>query len=105
MRSLSRCALIGFIALLVLLPLHEMVDPGEEWPFDDEVVVVLYSVLFIAAVTLRCRASADHLFTLVRAAARNRFGLNGRIRHSAVADIDPPRDESLPLLVLCQFRI
>jgi hypothetical protein len=94
MRSLSRCALIGF-----------MVDPGEEWPFDDEVVVVLYSVLFIAAVTLRCRASADHLFTLVRAAARNRFGLNGRIRHSAVADIDPPRDESLPLLVLCQFRI
>jgi hypothetical protein len=103
MRSLRRCALIGFIALLVLLPLHEMVDPGEEWPFDDEVVVVLYSVLFIAAVTLRCRASADHLFTLVRAAARNRFGLKKRIRPSPFPDIAPGRDESLALLSYASF--
>ena len=105
MRSLRKIALIGFIALLVLLPLHEIVDPGEEWPFDDEIAVVLYSALFIAAVFLTGRASTSYLFTVVRAAARYRLNLNNRIHQSPVSDVEPSRDEPLAHLALCQFRI
>ena len=105
MCSLRRFARIGFIALLILLPLHGIVDPGEQLPFDDEVVAVLYSALFIAAVSLTCRASARHLFTLVRAAARSRLGVNNTIPQSPVPDIEAARDESFAHRPLCQFRI
>lgn len=105
MRRFRRFGLIAFIALLVILPLHEVVDPGEQWPFDDEVVSVLFSALFIAAALLTCHVWGRELFVLVRAAARRRLGLNKTVTQTAVSAVAPPRDESLAHLVLCQFRI
>ena len=97
--------MIAFIALLVVLPLHEVVDPGEQRPFDDEVVSVLFSALFIAAALLTRHVWGRELLVLVRAAARCRLGLNKTVTHALVSAIAPPRDESLAHLVLCQFRI
>jgi hypothetical protein len=105
MRRFRRLGLIAFIALLVILPLHEVVDPGEQWPFDDEVVSVLFSALFIAAALLTCHAWSKELFVLVRAVARCRLGLNTTVTQTRVSAIAHPRDKSIAQLVLCQFRI
>ena len=91
--------------LLVVLPLHEVVDPGEQLPFDDEVVAVVFSALFITAVSLTCRTWGGELFVLLQAAARCRLGLNRTVTQTLIPAIEHPRDESLAHLVLCQFRI
>lgn len=105
MRRLRRFALIGFIALLVVLPLHEIADPGEQLPFDDEVVAVVFAALFITAASLTCRTRVRELFVLLQAAARCRLGLNLTVTQTVIPAVEPPRDESLAHLVLCQFRI
>lgn len=104
MRRFRRFALIGFIALLVVLPLHEIADPGEQLPFDDEVVAVVFAALFITAVSLTCRSLGRELFVLLQAAARRRFGLNPTTQ-TVIPAVESPRDKSLAHLVLCQFRI
>jgi hypothetical protein len=105
MRRFRRFALIGFIALLVVLPLHEVIDPGEQLPFDDEVVAVIFSAMFITAVSLTCRAWGGELLVLLQAAARRRLSVNQAVRQKVIPAIEPPRDQSLAHLVLCQFRI
>jgi hypothetical protein len=105
MRRFRRFALIGFIALLVVLPLHEIADPGEQLPFDDEVVAVVFAALFIAAASLTCRSLGRELFVLLQAAARRRLRLNPAVIQTVIPAIEPPRDKSLAHLVLCQFRI
>jgi hypothetical protein len=105
MRRFRRFGLIAFIALLVILPLHEVADPGEQLPFDDEVVSVVFGALFIAAALLTCHVWARELFVLVRAAARSRLGLNNTDAAALISVVAHPRDESLAHLVLCQFRI
>jgi hypothetical protein len=45
------------------------------------------------------------LFILLQAAARRRLGLNPTVTHMVIPAVEPPRDESLAHLVLCQFRI
>jgi hypothetical protein len=105
MRRFRRFALIGFIALLVVLPLHEIADPGEQLPFDDEVVAVVFAALFITATLLTCRSCGRELFALLRAAARVRTDPNRTVAPSWVRAIEPPRDQSSAHLVLCQFRV
>src|SRR5262245_22661895 len=105
MRRFRTFALIGFIALLVVLPLHEIADPGEQLPFDDEVVAVVFATLFITAASLTCRSLGLELFILLQAAARRRLGLNPTVTHMVILAVEPPRDESLAHLVLCQFRM
>ena len=105
MRRFRRFALIGFIALLVVLPLHEIADPGEQLPFDDEVVAVVFAALFITAASLTCRSWGRELFVLLQAAARCRLGLNPTVTQTVIPAVEPPGDESLAHLVLCQFRV
>ena len=105
MRRIRRFALIGFIALLVVLPLHEIVDPGEQLPFDDEVVAVLFSALFIVAASLTSRLWSRELFMLVKAVARLRLRMNTTATHVIFPTITTPGDKSLVHLVLCQFRV
>lgn len=104
MRRFRKFALIGFLALLVVLPLHEVADPGEQLPFDDEVVAVVFAALFITAVSLTCRTWGRELFVLLQAAARRRSP-NQTVTQTVIPAVEPPRDESLAHLVLCQFRI
>jgi hypothetical protein len=105
MRRFRRFALIVFIALLVVLPLHEVVDPGEQLPFDDEVVAVVFAALFITAASLTSRTWGGELFVLLQAAARRRLSRNQTVTQTVIPAVEPPRDESLAHLVLCQFRI
>lgn len=105
MRRFRRFALIGFIALLVVLPLYEVIDPGEQLPFDGEVVAVIFSGMFITAASLTCRAWGGGLVVLLQAAARCRLALNRTVTQTVIPAVEPPRDESLAHLVLCQFRI
>jgi hypothetical protein len=105
MRRFRRFALIAFIALLVVLPLHEIADPGEQLPFDDEVVAVVFAALFITATALTCRTCGREVFALLRAATRVRICPNRTAALSSVPAIEPPRDQSSAHLVLCQFRV
>lgn len=54
----KRGAVLLLIALLVLLPLYELVDIGEQWPHDGSVVLVLLSGLFLIGIAMLCRRLA-----------------------------------------------
>jgi hypothetical protein len=105
MHRFRKFALIGFIALLIVLPLHEVADPGEQLPFDDEVVAVVFAALFITAASLTCRSWGRELFVLLQAVARRRLGLNPLVTQTVIPAVEPPRDQSFAHLLLCQFRI
>jgi hypothetical protein len=105
MHRFRKFALIGFIALLIVLPLHEVADPGEQLPFDDEVVAVVFAALFITAASLTCRSWGRELFVLLQAVARRRLGLNPPVTQTVITAVEPPRDQSFAHLLLCQFRI
>jgi hypothetical protein len=89
----------------VVLPLHEIADPGEQLPCDDEIVAVVFAALFITAASLTSRTWGGDLFVLVRAAARRPSSLNPTFTQTVIPAVKPPRDESLAHLVFCQFRI
>ena len=42
-------------ALVALLPLYELIDIGEQWPNDGNVVLVLLSTLFLVGLAFLCR--------------------------------------------------
>lgn len=105
MARFRRFVVIGFIALLVVLPLHEVADPGEQLPFDDEVVAVVFAALFITAASLTCRSWRGEWLVLLQASARRRLSVTQTVTQMVIAAVPPPRDESLARSVLCQFRV
>jgi len=100
MGALRRTAIVPAIALFVLLPLHELVDVGEQWPYDGHIVVLLLSIVFLCGLAVLCRALA-----------RACFGSGRRLLRPPLADGDLLRSFALPhprpffFLTLCLLRI
>jgi hypothetical protein len=97
---LKSLALILLVALLVLLPLYEFIDIGEQWPFDGEVVGALLTALLIVA-----------SLVVLRQLARVCFAMDRRLRRREPYSRHLPllffsrRDRSSLFLVRCHFRI
>ncbi len=91
-------ALVVFIAALVLLPLYEFADIGEQWPNDAELVTVVFTGLFIVAALVACRGWAH-----VCLGSRPRIGVPGP--RARVRPLSAHRDRSSLFLILCHFRI
>lgn len=100
MRKFRRIAAIVAVAMFVLLPLHELVDIGEQWPYDGHVVVLLLSVIFIAGLALLCRA-LPHAWLASARARRQR-------QPASVPPVHPCTFRpgfALLFLLLCLLRI
>jgi hypothetical protein len=100
---LSKLGIVVFVLLLVLLPLYELADIGEQWPFDGEIVSVVFSLQFIVAALVACRLWRGAWILLAR-----QMRTRTRPPH-AYSDAAPAscltRDGSSLFLVLCDFRI
>jgi hypothetical protein len=99
MPRLKSIALAVFIAILVLLPLYEFADIGEQWPNDGEVVVVVFTTMFIGAALLACRGWAG-----IRLASRPRAG-GVAIDRTSARQLSVVRYQPFLFLILCAFRI
>jgi len=102
MPRLTTIALIAWITLLILLPLYELADIGEHWPFDGEIVNVIFSTLFIFAALFVARRWGRRCLT---ALSRVRLTLTSTHRREIVRIAPDTRDESFLFLMLCHFRI
>jgi len=100
MRALARIAVILAIALFVLLPLHELVDIGEQWPYDGHVVLVLLATIGLAGVTGICRRLAHACLVLLRKVLQPPSGTAVVFRPFASC-----QGRSLLFLILCLLRI
>ena len=89
------------VALLIVLPLYELADIGEQWPHDGDVVAIVLSVLFIFGLSVLCRGVACACLASLRRAWISapwpvRAGL---VRTTA------PRDRSSLFLIFCDLRV
>ena len=100
MRALARIAVILAVALFVLLPLHELVDIGEQWPYDGHVVVVVLSAIFLAGLALICRGLAQACLLSIRRVLRPPSGATTVFRPFVLC-----QGRSLLFLILCLLRI
>ena len=100
MGAWRRTAIVLAIALFVLLPLHELVDVGEQWPYDGHVVVLLLSVVFLSGLALLCRSLARACFESVRRMLRPPLAGSDPLRYSAL-----PCPRPFLFLTLCLLRI
>ena len=98
---MKRSAILLLVAFLVLLPLYELVDIGEQWPHDGSLVLVLLSALFLVGLAVLCRGLAQ---VCVVSLQRVFFE---RCAAAAGVALAVTRRHSRPLLILliCLLRI
>ena len=89
--------------LFLLLPLYELIDIGEQWPFDGDVVSVILCCLLIVAALLACRTWRRVWLALTRL-ARCRVAF-ARTPVSSVHAASIIEDGSSLFLVICSFLI
>src|SRR5882672_5843200 len=94
-------AVLLMVASLLLLPLYELADIGERWPHDGDIVLILFSILFLAAVLIICRGIARVCLQILKRVwqpAPPALTLN--LRWSLC-----PRADFPLFLLLCDFRV
>jgi hypothetical protein len=100
MRALAQIAVILAVALFVLLPLHELIDIGEQWPYDGHLVSVLLSIILLAGLAVICRGLAHACLISLRRVVRPPSGATVAFKPFVLR-----RDRSLLFLILCLLRI
>jgi hypothetical protein len=100
MRAVARVAIILAVALFVLLPLHELIDIGEQWPYDGHVVLVLLATIGLAGFTVICRGLAHACVVSLRKVLQPPSGATVVFRPFAFC-----HGRSLLFLILCLLRI
>lgn len=100
MRALARITVVLAVALFVLLPLHELVDIGEQWPYDGHVVLVLLATIGLAGLTVICRGLAHACLVSLRKVLQPPSGATVAFRPFAPCEV-----RSLLFLILCLLRI
>jgi hypothetical protein len=94
-------AVLLIVALFVFLPLYELVDIGEQWPHDGDVVQIVLCLVFILGVSVLCRGVACACL-----ASRKRSWIAmphvvRRERNRSAA----PRAGSALFLIFCDLRV
>ena len=101
MSALTRAALLLLVGLLVVLPLYELIDIGEQWPNDGIVVTLILSALFLIGLSIVCRGLAQVCTIPLRRMLRARLD-----RAAVIASgFAPPSRPALPFLFFCLLRI
>jgi hypothetical protein len=100
MLALRRIAVVVAVAMFVLLPLHELVDIGEQWPYDGHVVLVLLSAIFLAGLAAVCRGVARACLVSLRKVLRPPSGTTVVFKPFAPCPTRP-----FLFLILCLLRI
>ena len=100
MRALQRIAVIVAVAMFVLLPLHEIIDIGEQWPYDGHVVLVLLATIGLAGLTIICRGLAHACLVSLRKVLQPPTGATAVFKPFA-----PCQGRALLFLILCLLRI
>ena len=101
MLPLKRLGILLLVVMFFLLPLYELADIGEHWPHDGDVVLVLFCLLFVAAISLICRGIACACLASLKRICQ--FGPQRRsVRvHSFVVT----RADSPLFLIFCDLRV
>jgi hypothetical protein len=89
------------VALLVLLPLYEFADIGEQWPHDGDIVQIVLCVLFFVGLSIFCRRVGSACLACLRRAWIPRPPLMRGERVPSAA----PRDGSGLFLIFCDLRV
>ena len=100
MRALARITVILAVALFVLLPLHELIDIGEQWTYDGHLASVLLSIIFHAGLAVICRGLAQACLVSLRRVLRPPSGATAAFKPVAYYP-----ERSCLLLILCLLRI
>lgn len=101
MLPLKRSGILLLVVMFFLLPLYELADVGEHWPHDGDVVLVLFCLLFIAAISLICRGIACACLASVRRVCQ----FAPRSCSVRVPPFLLTRADSPLFLIFCDFRV
>ena len=93
-------AVLLIVSLLILLPLYELADIGEQWPHDGDIVQVVLFGLFIAGLSILCRGVACACLSLKRSWISKPPATRVDLRTLLTA-----RDRSSLFLMFCDLRV